>query len=85
MIDKCPGASTILQPTIKYKACPECGNQVEIVSTDMKVNCDKCGFTIYNDLTSCIQWCKLAKECVGEETYNRLMSEMKQKKQAQEK
>jgi len=72
MFDKCPGVSTILQPTIKFKTCPECGTQVEMVSTDMKANCDKCGFTIYNDVTSCVQWCEYAKDCVGEEVYERL-------------
>jgi len=80
MLDKCPGASMILQPTIKFKTCPQCGTQVEMVSTDMKVDCDKCGFTIYNDLTSCVQWCEYAKECVGEEVYNRLKGEQVEEK-----
>lgn len=73
MFDKCPGASNIRTPTIKMKKCRECGEEVEVFSTDMKVNCPKCGFTIYNDLESCVQWCEYAKECVGEEVYQRLM------------
>ena len=73
MFDSCPGAAQFTQtPTLKFKKCPECGSDVEIFSTELKVNCDKCGFTIYNDLDSCIQWCKYAKECVGEELYNKL-------------
>ena len=28
---------------------------------------------IYNDKLSCVQWCKYAKQCVGEEVYNNLM------------
>ena len=72
MLDKCPGATIVLMPTIKLKNCPECGEEVEIVSTDMQTKCPKCGFTIYNDLASCIQWCEYAKECVGEEVYERL-------------
>jgi hypothetical protein len=28
---------------------------------------------MYNDILSCIQWCKYAKECVGEETYRKLV------------
>ena len=72
MFDKCPGARNIIMPTIELKKCPECGEEVELVSTDMQVNCPQCGFTIYNDLVSCIQWCEYAKECVGEEVYERL-------------
>jgi len=73
MFESCPGAVQLTRtPTLKLKKCPECGADVEIFSTELKVNCDKCGFTIYNDVESCIQWCKYAKECVGEETYNQL-------------
>jgi len=72
MLDRCPGAAHLRTPTIKIKKCPECGEDVEIFSTDVKVECSQCGFTVYNDLQSCIQWCKYAKECVGEELYNKL-------------
>jgi len=72
MFDRCPGAAHLRTPIIKIKKCPECGEDVEIFSTDVKVECGKCGFTVYNDLQSCIQWCKYAKECVGEELYNKL-------------
>ena len=73
MLDDCPGAAQFTRtPTLKIKKCPECGADVEIFSTELKVKCGKCGFTIYNDLGSCIQWCKYAKECVGEEVYNSL-------------
>jgi ribosomal protein S27AE len=72
MFDKCPGASNIRTPTIKIKNCPQCNEEVEIFSTDIKVKCGNCGFTVYNDLESCIQWCRYAKDCVGEELYNKL-------------
>jgi len=72
MFDKCPGAANIRTPIIEIKKCPECGEEVEIFSDEMKVNCPNCDFTIYNDIQSCVQWCKYAKECVGEELYNRL-------------
>ena len=75
MIDKCPGASDIRTPTIIIKKCPECGTEVEIFSDEMQVKCDKCGFTIFNDLQSCIKWCEYAKECVGDETYNKITGE----------
>jgi NADH pyrophosphatase NudC (nudix superfamily) len=72
MFDRCPGAGNIRTPTIKIKKCPECGEELEIFSTDIKVHCSNCGFTVYNDLDSCIQWCKYAEKCVGEELYKKL-------------
>ncbi|MFU8795998.1 MAG: hypothetical protein ACNA7X_01715 [Dehalococcoidia bacterium] len=72
MFDKCPGAAHIRTPTIIVKKCPECGNEVEIFSNEMLTRCTRCGFTIYSDLESCVQWCKYAVECVGEEMYQKL-------------
>lgn len=60
-------------PTIHEKICPNCGNIIEIFSTDTEVACDKCGFIAYNDSLSCVQWCAYAKKCVGEEMYNHMM------------
>jgi ribosomal protein S27AE len=84
MFDKCPGTKTILMPTITLKNCPKCGEEVEVVSTDMKTDCPKCGFTIYNNLASCIEYCEYAKECVGEELYERLMKEKAQSRKEKE-
>ena len=42
--------------SITEKICPQCGNPVELFSTDTEVTCDKCGFVIYNDMLSCVQW-----------------------------
>jgi ribosomal protein S27AE len=75
----CPGAARLKEPTIKEKICPVCGNTVEIFSVDASVKCDKCGFTIYNDEQNCIKWCKYAKQCFGEELYNRLVKNGKEK------
>ena len=71
--DHCPGAANLRTPTLAIKKCPQCGNEVEVFSNDLKVTCDNCGFVIYNDIISCIQWCRYAKECVGEETYRKLI------------
>ena len=76
MFEQCPGASNIRTPTIALKTCPQCGAEIEMFSSDMQMDCPKCGFTVYNDLESCIQWCKYAKECVGEEVYERLMKKV---------
>lgn len=72
MFDKCPGAAHIRTPTIMVKKCPECSNEVEIFSNEMLTKCTRCGFTIYSDMESCVQWCKYAVECVGEEMYQKL-------------
>lgn len=69
--NRCPG-SLAGTPTLKIKKCPECGSEVEVFSNDVKVDCEKCGFAVYNDVESCIQYCKYAKSCVGEELYKKL-------------
>lgn len=73
MLDRCPGSANIRTPTLSIKKCPECGEEVEIFSIDTKVVCDNCGFVMYNDIASCVQLCKHAKECVGEEMYRKLV------------
>jgi ribosomal protein S27AE len=70
--DKCGGAANLRTPTLEIKQCPECSREVEVFSNETEGRCGKCGFTIFNNLESCIQWCKYAKECVGEELYNKL-------------
>jgi len=73
MISFCPGAIAVKgAPTITIKKCPECGADVEVFSNITASPCPKCGFEVYNDAMSCINWCKYAKECVGEELYNQL-------------
>lgn len=63
------------KPQLKIldKTCPNCGTEIEMFSIDTEARCEKCGFVIYNDLLTCVQWCKYAKKCVGEETYAQMM------------
>lgn len=60
-------------PTIHEKICPQCGEIIELFSIDTEVACEKCGFVAYNDTLSCVQWCKYAKQCVGDEMYAKMM------------
>ncbi len=69
--DLCPGTANIRTPTLRIKLCPNCGGEVEIFSTDTEVSCPGCGFEIYNNLESCIQWCKYARDCVGEDNFQK--------------
>ena len=68
--------------TLTERVCPKCGNIIELFSVDTEVACDKCGFVAYNDTLSCVQWCKYAKQCVGEEMYNAMMAIVKRQKEA---
>lgn len=68
--------------TLTERVCPNCGNIIELFSVDTEVACDKCGFVAYNDSLSCVQWCKYAKQCVGEEMYEAMMAIAKRQKEA---
>ena len=79
IMDGCQGKPRT--PTIREKTCPVCGNTIEIFSTDTQVACDKCGFVVYNDTLSCVQWCKYARKCVGDEMYERMMEIARRQKE----
>ena len=59
-------------PTLEEKTCPRCGAVIEVFSSDTEVACDNCGFVVYNDSLSCVQWCKYARKCVGDELYEKM-------------
>ena len=71
-------------PTIEEKICPQCGNEVEICSIDTEAVCEQCGFVIYNDKLSCVQWCKYARECVGDAMYEHMMAIAARQKEERE-
>ena len=72
-------------PTIHEKICPNCGSTIELFSIDTQVACDKCGFVAYNETLSCVQWCKYARKCVGDEMYEHMMKIVEaQKERARE-
>jgi len=63
VLDRCPGSGGIRTPIPSLKPCPKCGQEVEVWSDELKARCSNCG---------AIDWCKAAKECLGEEKYNQL-------------
>jgi len=69
---------------IREKLCPNCGEPIEIFSIDTQAVCEKCGFVIYNDTLNCVQWCKYAKQCVGEAMYAHMMEIARRKKAERE-
>jgi DNA-directed RNA polymerase subunit RPC12/RpoP len=77
MEGRCPGRDIGKLTAAVYK-CPNCGAEVEIFSDESKFKCRKCGTMVFKEKTpSCIEWCASAKQCLGEETWQRLMSQGK--------
>lgn len=75
LFDRCPGAEGVKSPTIEIINCKKCGEEIEIFSDEQKTQCPECDETVFREaVPSCIDWCKSAKECVGEEKYNELKS-----------
>lgn len=59
---------------LQEKICPNCGNLVEVASWDVFATCEACGFVVYNDRMDCVLHCQQARECIGEELYEKLMA-----------
>lgn len=83
LMESCQGKPRT--PTIIEKVCPNCGSIIELFSIDTEVACEKCGFVAYNDTLSCVQWCKYARKCVGDEMYEHMMkiAQMQQRKKGE--
>ena len=72
MYTRCPGQD-IRNLRVRLYKCPNCGAEVEIFSDEASVRCQKCGQKVYSDMTaSCIEWCAMARECLGEERWRQL-------------
>jgi DNA-directed RNA polymerase subunit RPC12/RpoP len=73
VLGKCPGSGNIRTPVPSLKKCPECGEEAEIWSDELRVKCTRCGATVLKEnVPSCVEWCPSAKACIGEEKYTRL-------------
>jgi hypothetical protein len=71
----CPGSKLLRQPAPELFPCPNCGAEVEIWSDEFKRPCPKCRKMVLRPGgMSCLEWCKQAKECVGEATYESWMA-----------
>lgn len=69
---QCPGSEEVKRPKPEYIPCPKCGSEVEIWSDEVQAKCENCGTLACRERKpSCLDWCKYAKECVGEEKYMR--------------
>jgi len=71
MINNCPGQDPKKLEAKNIK-CPSCGYEIEIFSDEVKACCPKCKSMAYLcRMPSCIDWCKKAEDCVGQEYYKR--------------
>jgi hypothetical protein len=68
----CPGAKILRQPQPEMFDCPDCGEEIEIWTDEIRGVCSNCGRILFRDgYMSCLAWCKFAEDCIGEEAYNR--------------
>ncbi len=73
MESRCPGQDSQKLRAALYK-CPNCGAEVEIFSDEVNVKCRNCGEKVYSEkLPSCVEWCTAARQCLGEERWQKLM------------
>lgn len=75
MWNECPGARRFKQPSPEFIPCPACHAEVEIWTDELEVKCHRCGGLVSRErLQGCIDHCEMARECLGDELYNRLMA-----------
>ncbi len=46
LMDRCPGADGVKNPTIEIITCKKCGEEIEIFSDEQKTECPKCDETM---------------------------------------
>jgi len=81
--DFCPGSSRFRQPQPDIIKCPTCSEELEIWTDEIQVTCPKCKKTVIREAgASCLDWCKYAKDCVGEEVYNKYLKNKALSRQA---
>lgn len=69
---RCPGQDR-RDLSIEILPCGACGYAVEVFSDEVSVYCPSCGFTVTKDrLPSCVDWCRFARECIGEKRWQGL-------------
>jgi len=71
---KCPGSQRFSQPQPEIINCPFCGTEMEIWTDEAKAKCPECKKVLTRKGgASCLEWCKYAKECVGDKVYKQYL------------
>ena len=70
--DGCPGSKRIREPFPENIRCI-CGRDVEIWSDELETECVYCKRVVKKDDVplSCLDWCNVAKECIGSDKFYR--------------
>jgi len=69
---KCPGMDS-RNLRITEKKCGNCGYSVEMFSDENRIRCPRCGCGVFRKaVPACIDWCSMARECIGAERYDKL-------------
>jgi len=83
-MDKCPGAKAFTEPKPEFVPCPSCHQEVELWTDEAEAKCGNCGNVVSRAmLQGCVDYCEGAKECLGEELYNRLMAAKQRRAESQ--
>ncbi len=82
---RCPGQSN-RNLKAELRRCPNCSYQVEIFSDELRAICPGCGGLVYGEkIPSCIDWCRAAEECLGEDAYRELKKQEREIKESPKK
>lgn len=77
---KCPGSENIRVPVPEYINCTNCGKEIEIFSDELKTRCFYCKKIVFRETApSCMEWCKFAEKCIGENKYKQIMKDRKER------
>ena len=72
MIFNCPGSQKFKTPQPETIKCPHCREEVEIWTDEVWAICPKCKKKVTRKAEqTCLDWCKYAKVCAGEELYRK--------------
>ena len=79
MFAECPGAKNFKRPKPENIKCSFCSTDLEIWTDELSAVCPGCKNTVKRKPDqSCIDWCKFAKECVGDELFDKYLKNKKQ-------
>lgn len=74
---RCPGQDT-RKLKVSVLPCPQCGYIVEVFSDELTRPCPQCHTEVAREkLPSCLDWCAAARDCLGEERWQRLLGKKK--------
>ena len=81
MISGCPGSQKFKQPQPENIKCPYCQADVEIWTDEFETKCTDCKKIVSrNNSQSCLDWCKEARQCVGDKIYDGYMRSKKKRR-----